>query len=885
MYRAATKTFHSTPILRHLFTVHASLAEYDLASKALDSYLEIVTRGKARAKKPGESALGLDDDDTVLLTTAAGINMLCSYGRRREAEKARDLGVNLEKWLQQHQPDTTPRHVSDREMSKELSDDRNPTKAIVSGKCLAVAYRAVGSSQAHWARLTYETPSRADLQSKAITNLRRALQPDLEDGNNVETLYTLGLVLAETRDLDGAVAAIKEALAVHSRTPSMLGHATANLEPDRNDAIDRSPLLHEGARPPIKAWHLLALLLSARQDFATAAVSCEAALEQIEGLMPLSGHSKTGARTYSLGQCEKVDIVEIKMTQIALAEVFDGPEVAVNASGDLLDLFARLFQYSENSEAQSHHLHTTVALGTSNGVTKGARGSLFHRHKDGFPKQQKVVESVRNTAPGSVCSSNDAPTAPTISVTDNDGAATQAPNHSSHHITRPGSRKLRKSESRRTMGSMQRSRKGSPNKPAATDGVHLSVGSSSPPTITGSRLTADGASDQADYGQNNYTAESEVGLALSSDIPRPISLTAGHDESPTAAQPLPPIARNYHHTRQPLPVGHSEQRPSQDVRLPTTPPHFSSIQPGPRYAEIQRQRHASTLLVKVWLLIAGLYRRASMYEDAQGAIIEAFKLVKRIEAVIASQHSSAQAFADPGWSGLKSVEELWADAYSEKGNLCIAQSAPHDALPNYELALSHYPDHPAATVSLSTILLDIYAQIIPAEPSTLLLDFAASIPDSSSAVFPQPSTPILATLPSVTESPLTTTLAHRSTPSIAHQPTPSLPVGIPPTNPTTTHTTPSHTSHPAPSSHRKTPDSLDRLAARDRAYGLLSALTKRGDGWDHSEAWYALARAYEEGGQVERAKEALWWVVQLEEGRPVRGWGCLGRGWGGLIGE
>jgi hypothetical protein len=71
---------------------------------------------------------------------------------------------------------------------------------------------------------------------------------------------------------------------------------------------------------------------------------------------------------------------------------------------------------------------------------------------------------------------------------------------------------------------------------------------------------------------------------------------------------------------------------------------------------------------------------------------------------------------------------------------------------------------------------------------------------------------------------------------------------------------------------------LDRLAARDRAYGLLSALTKLGSGWNCSEAWFVLARAYEEGGQPDKAREVLWWCVELEEGRGVRDWSVVGVG-------
>lgn len=53
---------------------------------------------------------------------------------------------------------------------------------------------------------------------------------------------------------------------------------------------------------------------------------------------------------------------------------------------------------------------------------------------------------------------------------------------------------------------------------------------------------------------------------------------------------------------------------------------------------------------------------------------------------------------------------------------------------------------------------------------------------------------------------------------------------------------------------------------------LLSSLTRLGSGWDDSEAWLVLARAHELSGQVGKAKEALWWVVELEESRGVRCW-------------
>lgn len=155
----------------------------------------------------------------------------------------------------------------------------------------------------------------------------------------------------------------------------------------------------------------------------------------------------------------------------------------------------------------------------------------------------------------------------------------------------------------------------------------------------------------------------------------------------------------------------------------------------------------------------------------------------------------------------------------------------HGALSKYEKALQHFPDHSRAVVGLSNILLDIYTEKIPAEegavakPSTTKPK--AEIKESSAYDYDSPATP--------------------------KQPKEDL-----------------------------TPEQLNRLAARDRAYGLVSSLTKLGVGWDDAEAWYALARAYEEGEQEAKARECLWWVVELEDASPIRAWRKVG-GAGGVL--
>lgn len=163
------------------------------------------------------------------------------------------------------------------------------------------------------------------------------------------------------------------------------------------------------------------------------------------------------------------------------------------------------------------------------------------------------------------------------------------------------------------------------------------------------------------------------------------------------------------------------------------------------------------------------------------------------------------------------------------------------------------PDHPAGIVGLSNILLDIYDEKLrplPTVPTLGSTDGAAK-PHSSSNK---------ATIPSL----------------------PSGPLGLGPLaggSPTRTSSQESLEPHALPEPYKaECLPLVDRLAARDRASTLLSGLTRLGTGWNYSEAWFALARAHEDSGQPDKAKEVLWWCVELEEARGVRDWRSLGAG-------
>lgn len=206
------------------------------------------------------------------------------------------------------------------------------------------------------------------------------------------------------------------------------------------------------------------------------------------------------------------------------------------------------------------------------------------------------------------------------------------------------------------------------------------------------------------------------------------------------------------------------------------------------------------------------------------------------------------------------------------GYLSVAKDDMDPARLGFEAALTHFPDHPSAIVGLSNILLDLYSEkIVPprAFPDLDLIGGSEAMPGTD-----QSTAGIISPARKVTE-----------TPSLL----PTTPLGLgafksPKRDTAHSAELPKHQSWSHDESKLEPPHKsssvplVDRLASRDRAYGLLSGLTKLGSGWNFSEAWFALARVHEESGQADKAKEVLWWCVELEEGMGVREWNCVNTG-------
>ncbi|KAG2185895.1 hypothetical protein INT43_002333 [Umbelopsis isabellina] len=62
----------------------------------------------------------------------------------------------------------------------------------------------------------------------------------------------------------------------------------------------------------------------------------------------------------------------------------------------------------------------------------------------------------------------------------------------------------------------------------------------------------------------------------------------------------------------------------------------------------------------------------------------------------------------------------------------------------------------------------------------------------------------------------------------------------------------------------------------EAAEGLLDRLTK-GNGWDSAEAWYYLGDIYKRMDRLQRAKECLWYALELENTKPILSFSVLPR--------
>ena len=92
----------------------------------------------------------------------------------------------------------------------------------------------------------------------------------------------------------------------------------------------------------------------------------------------------------------------------------------------------------------------------------------------------------------------------------------------------------------------------------------------------------------------------------------------------------------------------------------------TNLLPLIQFPKDKEKSQRTAILIKVWLVIAGFYRRAGMYDDCRGAIGEAQKLVQNLDSEATREPSGASgSIKGATWAEEKSVDDLWGDVFTE----------------------------------------------------------------------------------------------------------------------------------------------------------------------------------------------------------------------------
>lgn len=293
LYRAATKTFHSPRILRHLFTTLTATGNFPDAVRALDTYIDLIQRAKDRIAK-GHVEKDFDDDKTILETSVEGIRVLC--GLVDDGRKGVELAERIEKWIEEWR--------------------------VRSEDVLSVVFRGIGTANAAWARKTIDGEARPDIQNAAIRAFEKGLSYDPFD---IDAWYGLAQVQVEVGDIDSAMESTKKSLTILKYV--------ADEEPE--EAWDGKG---DYKRRAVPLLHLLALIMSATEEFEGARRACANVFE-------ILGEDMAVFRGMGIG--EKECVLEVRMTQIAIEEALGGAGVAVKMTDHLLDIYGRLFEAAQ----------------------------------------------------------------------------------------------------------------------------------------------------------------------------------------------------------------------------------------------------------------------------------------------------------------------------------------------------------------------------------------------------------------------------------------------------------------------------------------------------------------------------------------------------------
>ena len=605
LYRASKKSFHSPRILRHLFHTLTATGNFQDALAALSTYLDLIQKAMERISK-GNHERDFDSHKTIFHTAVEGVRVLCKFAGN--GHKAMDIVARMEKWIDEWR-------IRDKEI-------------------LAEAYRGIGMANATFARQTPEGELRPDAQQAAADAFRKGLSYDPID---TQGWYGLALVEAEMRSVDNAIESARKGL----------GALKYNFM-DNEDPDDREGCARDYKRFAVPLLHLLALLMTAKEDFETAEKIYKNAFDIVgEGRQSVA----------DLGVSDKVAIFELMMSQLAIVEAVEDSKTAASMAENLLSLYGMLFDGAHLVLRQQHGSAEDNVGDVSNPsrptTTTSRRSRLpWRNHKKQFsashsslprqvenpgspPSQGGTVKKRPKSGHQSLAGmSTGVPTiAPKIQVIDDKGGAATPPPEKSHRkMRRPSSVSGSTVRRMRSLGSLKLRHEPKRDEPPTPP---------LPSSTEASSLNFDSPAGSMREGKDPHLFQTLKNKLHHHHLKRPQAPSAA-DSVASIAETIPNeavsenrestkaenVPNNLPQNKLPYPLcalGRTISDDGQDGRIRTL---RRPIQlPEPKLAVAEESKQVLGALRRAWICVAGLYRRAGYFGDALMATEEANSFV------------------------------------------------------------------------------------------------------------------------------------------------------------------------------------------------------------------------------------------------------------------
>ncbi|KAI9594426.1 hypothetical protein BDF19DRAFT_423517 [Syncephalis fuscata] len=318
LYRTTEITFQSPAIMRHLVTALIALGEYEEAELALESYAEItgkrgviVSRSDAVAAAAAAAAAKLNDTNSESTNTTIEVKTnnsvehtisMTSTKPREDAEHPQKVVETLLIGARLAMNDLSkPKDcIKYAEMAIKISSEN---EGVVNAQTYSMAWQLQGVGYGLLARECIQHDLRPGFYDQAIAALTEAISRNPE---NAEAHYHLALQHADSRNLAQALVSAKQSL---------------QLDASR-----------------VKAWHLLALLMSANKDLEGALRICQVGIETSDWEVQEDGNGEQQGTAV-----EGEDVLALMMTRVALEDALYGPEQALANTNALFVLYGRVF--------------------------------------------------------------------------------------------------------------------------------------------------------------------------------------------------------------------------------------------------------------------------------------------------------------------------------------------------------------------------------------------------------------------------------------------------------------------------------------------------------------------------------------------------------------